>query len=109
MGWDGLSSQWKQAILLHSFYNHKTNDANSEDTNSIAMMLTILEELDLHLKEVSFNFIYHHKLLSKLQASQSFLLLLLETCSELAFALHFIGVHITGTLLNHADRGLHNE
>ena len=57
LAWDGLSlSQWKQlqAILeLLQPFAHQTNVVSSENTTCIAMVIPVLMELELHLKEVN--------------------------------------------------------
>lgn len=56
-GWDTLTaSQWKQlqAILrLLQPFAHHTNLTSSEESTSICMVIPILKELDLHLREVN--------------------------------------------------------
>ena len=54
--WDSLSSsEWKklQAIekILEPFHHH-TNITSAEDSNTIAMVIPILKELELHLREM---------------------------------------------------------
>ena len=57
LGWNGLSvSQWKQIQIIVELlqpFAHATNVASSEDNTSIGMVIPILKELELHLKEVS--------------------------------------------------------
>ena len=56
LGWDGLTvSQWKQLQTIENLlqpFAHQTNVASSEYSTSICMVIPILKELDLHLKEV---------------------------------------------------------
>ena len=56
LGWDGLTvSQWKQLRAIENLlqpFAHQTNVASSEYSTSICMVIPILKELDLHLKEV---------------------------------------------------------
>jgi len=63
LGWDGLTtSQWKQLRAIEELlepFAHQTNVASSEDSTSICMIIPILKELDLHLKEVRNNFYAH--------------------------------------------------
>ena len=64
LGWDGLTfSQWRQlqaTLLLLQPFAHQTNVASSECTTSIAMVIPILKELELHLEEVKGTILYHY-------------------------------------------------
>ena len=105
-----------------SFYNHnKTNNADSEDTTSVAMVLPIKKELELHLKQrkLSFHFTfinvccdysiyYSNKPPSLPSASLAARNMLSTFNTQFIFtdtsALKFVGVYVTATLLlNLAD------
>ena len=55
-GWDTFTtSQWKQLQAIHRLlqpFAHHTNITSSEENTSICMVIPVLKELDLHLKEV---------------------------------------------------------
>lgn len=58
-GWDTLTiSQWKQISAVQDLlkpFAHHTNITSAEDSSSICMVIPVLKELDLHLKEVCTN------------------------------------------------------
>lgn len=67
LGWDGLTlSQWRQLqaiLLLLQPFAHQTNVASSENSTSIAVVVPILKELELHLTEVNINIVLCFKII----------------------------------------------
>ena len=54
--WDSLtSSEWKKLQVIQKLldpFHHHTNITYAEDSTTIAMVIPVLKELELHLKEM---------------------------------------------------------